>query len=107
MSEDRPQLYRRRTVSLTLAILAAIYEDEDEHGVPWSAILETFTTTTTTAKTVENTLYELLAFGAIRRNGERARGRHLDSRRLLPTSLGRAWLEQDTLPPLTREDPNP
>lgn len=67
----------------------------------WLEVVDTFTSERFAVKTVENTLYDLTAFGAIRRHGRPAgRGQHGDTRALELTGLGRYWLEGRTPPTL-------
>lgn len=94
--------HRPRT--LILAILGTIYDDPDP--TPWSPLIAHFADNSNhPAKTIENTLYDLAAFGAITRIGHPRQGRLPDTRALKATPLGRAWLAGQLLPtPQLRTD---
>lgn len=91
-----------RNPALVLALLHAIHDDPDP--VPWAALVEAFAHGIYSRRTIENTLYDLAAYGAIQRIGNPAHGRQPDNRALRPTELGRAWLEQ-RIPPLPGDEP--
>lgn len=101
---DRPPhpIYRRRR-ALVIGLVGFLAEQDDP--VPWDDVLVTFTTGKLSWKTLENVIRELEAFGAIHRIGKVVKGR--DTRALLATPLGRAWLEGDTMPlPGDHHDPD-
>lgn len=85
-----------RSADLVAAILDAVYDDPEP--IPWPDLVHAFTTERTPAKTVENTLYDLAAFGALHRTGKPADRRRPDTRAVRQTDLGRAWLAGE-LPP--------
>jgi hypothetical protein len=92
---------RHRDPDLVLAILDAVYEHVDQDKpdpIPWTDLVDAFTSDAHNWRTVENVLYELAALGAIHRVGKPgARGKP-DTRAFLPTLLGRAWLDQELHP---------
>ena len=92
---DRNPL-RYRKPETVAGILGHIYDAD--HPVRWLEVLDMFADTEKEWKTVENTLYDLVAFGALHRIGKPAAGKTPDSRALKPTALGRAWLERELLP---------
>ena len=102
MSDLDPELERGaralrfRNPELLLALVGYVY-DADE-PVPWNELLEVFTEDGRPWKTVENTLYDLVTFGAFHRIGKPAQRGKPDSRALKPTTLGRAWLDRELLP---------
>ena len=91
----RSPLYRR-SPELVSALLGHVYETEDP--VPWLDLVGQYSSDRWPWKTVENTLYDLVAFGALHRVGKPGHARTPDTRALKPTALGRAWLERDLLP---------
>lgn len=93
---DRPAhpVYRRRR-TLTIGLVA--YLADQDRPTPWDELVELFSTEKLSWKTVENTIRDLENFGALHRVGKTGRG--TDTRALLATELGRAWLDQE-LPPL-------
>jgi hypothetical protein len=97
---------RRRDPELVRAILDAVYvdnTDSDPEPTPWNDLVEAFTSPAHHWRTVENVLYELVAVGALHRVGKpSARGRP-DTRALLPTLLGRAWLAGELHPTPTTD----
>jgi len=101
---DRDPL-RRRPAELVTAILATVYEADDP--VPWLEVIYSDLSNRWPSKTVENTIYELVAFGALHRIGQPGTSRKPDTRALKPTTLGRSWLERELhpLPYDPREDP--
>lgn len=94
-TDDRNPLRYRRPETVA-GILGLIYDADGP--VRWLEVLDTFADTEKEWKTVENTLYDLVAFGALHRIGKPAAGKAPDSRALKPTPLGRAWLERELLP---------
>lgn len=91
----RSPLYRR-SPELVSALLGHVYETEDP--VPWLDLVGQYSSDRWPWKTVENTLYDLVAFGAFHRVGKPGHARTPDTRAVKPTPLGRAWLDQHTLP---------
>lgn len=92
---------RFRNPTLVVAVLGYVY-DADE-PVPWEELIDTFTTSAHAWKTVENVVYELVAFGALHRIGappKKSYGGRIgpDTRALKPTILGRAWLDRELVP---------
>lgn len=83
-----------RNPRLCTAILGYLYDTDTDEALPWDELVERFTTERRSWKTVENRLYDLIAFGAIHRIGgnriHRQRGVKL-------TPLGRAWYDNHTL----------
>lgn len=102
MTEERDPL-RYRSPTLVLAVLGHIYDSDEP--VPWTEIVEHHTDDAHTWRTVEGTLYDLVAFGAIHRIGKPGAGRNPDTRALKPTPLGRAWLYQEIQPLPGHHDP--
>jgi len=101
----RPAL-RFRSPELCASVLGIVYEDEDP--VPWSTLVELLSSDRHPWKTVENTLYDLVALGALHRIGQAGTKRRADTRALKPTPLGRAWLDRELLPlPGQRDEPDP
>jgi hypothetical protein len=84
-----------RSADLVAAILDAVYDDPEP--IPWPDLVHAFTTEATPRKTIENTIYDLVAFGALHRTGRPADRRHADTRALRQTELGRAWLARELL----------
>lgn len=94
----------RRSPELILAVLGHVYEADDP--VPWLDLVGQFSSDRWPWKTVENTLYDLVAFGALHRIGKPGHTRQPDTRALRPTRLGRAWLERELLDlPQLHDDP--
>lgn len=87
---------RRRPPALVWAILSIVFESEEPVG--WLDLVESELSDQWPTKTVENTCYELVAFGALHRVGQAGTSRRPDSRALRPTPLGRAWLDRELLP---------
>jgi hypothetical protein len=85
-----------RPPALVLGLLGYVYDAEAP--IPWDEAVEVFTTEETPYKTVEATLYDLIAFGALHRIGAPAgvRGK-TDTRALKATDLGRAWIAGEIL----------
>lgn len=100
---------RHRDPDLVHAILDAIYTadgpvgDRSDDPIPWTDIVDAFTSDTHTWRTVENVLYELVQIGALHRVGKAARGH--DTRGLRPTILGEAWRIQRIHPIPERTQP--
>lgn len=95
MTGQRHPLYRR-SAELVTAILGHVLDAEEP--VPWLELVPTFTSDRHEWKTVENVLYDLVAFGALHKVSKPGAGRIPDTRALRPTPLGRAWLERTLLP---------
>lgn len=72
------------------------YLDGQDDPVAWDPLVLKFTTGRRSWKTVENRLYDLIAFGAIHRVGQH---RTNQKRTVKITPLGRAWLERRPLAP--------
>lgn len=100
MVADRRAIDYRPT-ELVAAILGHIYDTD--HPVPWLELVDHHTNDRWPWKTVENVIYDLIAFGAIHKIGKATKGKP-DERALKPTQLGRAWLNQQ-LEPLPNERP--
>ena len=97
---------RFRDRDLVLSVLDYVYEADEP--IPWDELLSVFgLEQDRKVKTVENALYELVAFGALHRIGKPATRRtSKDSRALKPTALGRAWRDRELLPlPGELDDP--
>lgn len=95
---------RFRNPTLVVAILGYIYDAGEPVG--WNELVETFASDDRPWKTIENTLYDLLAFGALHRIGQPGARRRADTRALKATTLGRAWLDREVLPlPTDPDDP--
>lgn len=92
---------RFRNPTLVVAILGYVYDAEEP--IPWEELLGTFAVAGRSWKTVENVLYELVAFGALHRIGKPAIRGGPDTRAVKPTVLGRAWLDGDPVPLPGRE----
>lgn len=87
----------RRPLDLVTGLLGYVYEAAEP--VPWLELAGRFSEEGAhRMKTVENVLYELVAFGALHKVGKPGYARVPDSRALRPTTLGRAWLERELLP---------
>lgn len=90
----------RRNPRLMCILLADL---EDAAGpIPWNDLVETHSSDAHPWKTVENTIYDLIAFGAVHKIGG-YKGR-ADTRALKLTPLGRAWTDRDRIPFLTEDD---
>lgn len=92
---------RFRNPTIVVAVLGYVY-DADE-PVPWEELVDAFTSSSHAWKTVENVVYELVAFGALHRIGKppvKSYGGKAgpDTRALKPTELGRAWLARELVP---------
>lgn len=92
MSRD-PLAFRNPTI--VVAVLGYVYDADGP--VPWEELVDAFASADHQWKTVENVLYELVAFGALHRTGAPARKTLPDTRALRPTPLGRAWLDRELL----------
>lgn len=101
---------RYRDPDLVHAILDAVYTgndpDDKPEPTPWTDLVDAFTSATHEWKTVDNTLRDLVAIGAIHRIGKPSTRGRPDTRALLPTILGRAWLAGE-LHPLPGQDVDP
>lgn len=84
---------RFRNATIVVAVLGYVYDADGP--VPWEELVDAFASAEQTWKTVENVVYELVAFGALHRTG--AVKRAVDGRELRPTPLGRAWLDRELL----------
>lgn len=93
---------RFRNPTLIIAVLGYVYDLDDP--VPWTELVDVFTADARPWKTVENTIYDLVAFGALHRIGKPATRGAPDTRALKATGLGRAWLDRDLLPLPTDHD---
>ena len=80
--------------------LDVIYAGEE---IAWLDLVHSELSDQWPSKTVENVIYELVAFGAVHRVGQAGTYKRPDTRALRPTPLGRAWLDQELLEPL--DDP--
>lgn len=92
---------RRRDPELVRALLDAVYEQADDDKpdpIPWGELVDAFTSDAHQWRTVENVLYELVAVGALHRVGKASTRGRPDTRALLPTLLGRAWLAGELHP---------
>jgi hypothetical protein len=103
MGDDDRHPLRRRNPELVVALLGYIYDHDDP--VPWLDTVDRFTNDGRPWKTVENTIYDLIAFGALHRVGKPGQRGTPDTRALRPTPLGRAWLERTLLPLPRNENP--
>lgn len=106
MTTDRSDRLRYRSPTLVAAILHAFAEAlEEGDPIPWREAVAAFESDRHTARTVEETIRDLEAFGALHRIGQPSTRNRLDTRALFLTPLGVAWLEQ-TLIPLPRTEPS-
>lgn len=94
---DLHPLYRRDRY-LVAEVLEHIARHED--GAGWADLLEEHSSPATNRRTVENTLYDLVSFGAIARHGRPGSRGKPDTRSARMTTLGRAWLFGLDLPTL-------
>lgn len=85
-----------RAPALVIGVLDYVYALEDPVG--WDELVDVFTTEATPYRTVEATLYDLVAYGALHRIGRPGTRRRPDTRALRATPLGRAWLDRELLP---------
>lgn len=93
----RPRIYRREP-ELVLAVLEFL--DQAIDAVPWTELVDRFSSPERPWKAVENVLYDLAHFGAVHRVGKAAYGRRKDERAVRLTELGSAWLHGMTSLPL-------
>lgn len=98
---------RFRDRTLVLSLLDYVYEAGE--AIPWNELLVVFGMEhdpPRPVKTVENALFELVAFGALHRIGKPGARTRADTRALKPTPLGEAWRDRTVLPlPGERLDP--
>lgn len=95
MTDDRHPVYRRRR---TLVVGLVAWLADQPEPVPWDDVLHAFRSDGTSWRTLENTIRDLVAFGALHIIGRaRARG-GADTRALVATPLGLAWLEGRPVP---------
>lgn len=88
---------RWRSPRLVVELLGYVYDAEEP--IPWLELVDTFSEGDGRSwKTVENTVYDLVAFGALHRVGKPGDRRRPDTRALKATALGRAWLDRELLP---------
>lgn len=87
---------RFRSPELVVGILGYVYEADEP--IPWEELVAVFSSENRPWKTVENTIYDLVAFGALHRIGKPSDRRRGDTRALKATPLGRSWLERELLP---------
>lgn len=85
-----------RSTALVLGLLDYVYAAESP--VPWDELVEVYASGGIPYRTVEATIYDLVAYGALHRVGQPRAGRRPDTRALKATPLGRAWLDRDLLP---------
>lgn len=86
-----PDPLRYRSPDLIRAILDAIYDPDDPTPIPWVDLVDAFTSDRHQPRTIEATIYDLIAFGALHRIGQTATRTRADTRALKGTTLGRAW----------------
>jgi hypothetical protein len=84
-----------RAPALVLGVLDYVYASAT--GVAWDEVVDLFSSGGTPWRTVEATLYDLVAYGALHRIGRPGTRRRPDTRALRATPLGRAWLDRDLL----------
>jgi len=102
MTEDRSHPIYRRSAELVAAITGYLYDTDEP--TPWHELVAMMTTPARGWKAVESTLYTLVSFGAVHKIGTpAARGRR-DSRALVLSPLGRAWLDRELLPLVERPE---
>lgn len=96
--DDQPKNpLRFRNRDLILSLLDYVYDAGE--AVPWGELLTVFGIDAgRPLKTVENSLYDLLQFGALHRVGQPGTRSRPDSRAMKPTNLGRAWRDRILLP---------
>jgi hypothetical protein len=85
-----------------LAVLGFVYERHPE-PVPWDELVDELSGHYSW-RTIDATVYDALAFGALHRVGKPAQRGRPDTRALRSTPLGRAWLDAELLP-LPGKDP--
>lgn len=95
-----PITYRDQAAIRSLLEFLVECQDEDADKATFTEVLETLASEGHNPDTLENMVYELQAFGAIRRTGRYLPGKGKDSRRLSITTLGRHWLNGTTPEPL-------
>lgn len=98
---DNP--FRHRNPHTVAAIIGYIYDANEP--VPWHEIT-THLAGTGSPRTIERIIYELAKHGAIYRLGKPADHTHPDTRTLIPTVLGRYWLDRELAPTLTDNGPD-
>lgn len=86
----------RRAPALIFAVLGAVAES-DPDAIPWAALVDELAGHYAW-RTIEATIYDAVAFGAVHRIGKPAARGRPDTRALRVTPLGRAWLDQQLLP---------
>lgn len=86
-----PLLYR--DPQLVATILGHVYDSD--RPVPWNELLEL---DLGPWRTVEATVHDLIAYGALHRVGKAGDRKRPDTRALKPTPLGRAWLNRAAAP---------
>lgn len=101
MTERIPLDYRHP--ALIFAILGHVYDSDEP--VPWHEIVDHHADDAHTWRTIEGTLYDLVAFGALHRIGKPGHRHAPDTRALKPTPLGRAWLDRELVELPRLEDP--
>ena len=79
----------RRSPQLIAALLDAI--NDDPEPIPWTDLVNAFTGGKYAPRTIEATIHDLVAYGAIHRTGTAATRHRPDTRNLRPTPLGHAW----------------
>lgn len=84
-----------RPAELVTAILGHVYENTEP--TPWLDLVAAYSSPRWPWRTVENVVYDLIAYGALHRVGQPGNSRRPDGRALKPTPLGRAWLQQELL----------
>lgn len=96
----RPYPWRYRNTAFVLGIIGYIADATDDlDKAAWPDVVDHFTDDAHTWKTVEATLYDLIAFGVVHRIGKPGDGRRRrDTRALVTTTLGRAWLDGEPIP---------
>jgi len=97
---------RFRSPALLTAILDAIYDDDEPQPIAWTDLVNNLTGHHE-PRTIEATLYDLIAYGAIHRIGKAPTRRQDDTRALKPTALGHAWWTGSPLPPHPTERLHP
>lgn len=95
--------WRHRSNDLVIDIIEHIVSECDTNGKAlWPDVVDRFTTDRHAWKTIENVLYDLCTFGVCQRIGKHAERGRTDTRALVITVLGHAWLEGDIVPTPTR-----
>ncbi len=93
---------RYRDPELVVALIGYVYDADSP--VPWIELLDVFRRDDRSFRTLEGTIYDLVAHGAFHRIGKPGTKRAPDTRALKPTPLGRAWLDRELLPLPTEDD---